>query len=333
MSAVDLRGLHARVDRWDSLAESLQVRRVRSWRLRGTGVGMVGLLVGVLVGWVDHESVDPTPRLDAIAAAEPVLPEALPLEVNPRVERWLQAFQTTRRAEFEELLRQREVYADMIRAKLRERSMPEELIYIAMIESGLSPFAVSPVAAVGMWQFMGPTALQYGLRVDTYVDERRDPIAATDAALDYLAWLHERFGGSWYLAAAAFNAGPGRMERILNRHAEGRLSSGDAYWRVINYLPRETRDYVPKMIAVTILANEADSAGFDASDVAPYQFEHVFLPGRTSLRTVARKAGLEANVLWTLNPHLVRGVTPPGEIYGVRVPVGTSVSTVMAMSE
>ena len=108
---------------------------------------------------------------------------------------------------------------------------------------------------------MSPTAKQYGLRVDEYVDERRDPVRATDAALDYLQWLHGRFG-SWYLAAAAFNAGPGRVERVLSRHADGRVGDEDVYWQVLEYLPRETREYIPKLIAVTILANRADAVGF-----------------------------------------------------------------------
>jgi peptidoglycan lytic transglycosylase D len=327
MSANDLRGLDARVDRWDSPAAASQGRRVEISRPRWLASLLIAPLLAVPLVWLGQDPVVRTATLEAIVVPAPEV-RGIPLEVNPRVERWIEAFQTTRQAEFQALLRQREVYAGMIQGKLRERGMPQELLYIAMIESGLSPMAVSHVSAVGMWQFMSPTALQYGLRVDEYVDERRDPVAATDAALDYLAWLHDRFGGSWYLAAAAFNAGPGRMERILNRHADGRFSREGTYWDILDYLPRETREYVPKMIAVTMLANDADALGFDASDVVPYRYESVFVPGGTTLFSIADALEIEVSELVGLNPHLMRGVTPPDEIYGVRIPVGGSATVV-----
>jgi membrane-bound lytic murein transglycosylase D len=246
---------------------------------------------------------------------------SIPLDVNESVEHWLEQFRTIRRAEFEALLERRGVFEGLIRGKLREHGMPEELLYLAMIESGLSPIAESHVAAVGLWQFMGPTALDLGLRVDEYVDERRDPVRATDAALDYLAYLHGRFG-SWYLAAAAYNAGPNRVERVLNRHADGRTGDEDIYWEVLRYLPRETRDYVPRLVATTILANESDASGFAGSRAEAYVFDRVFVPGRTPLSTVAASLGIDVRIVRDLNPHLMRGVTPPAELYGVRVPVG-----------
>jgi membrane-bound lytic murein transglycosylase D len=199
--------------------------------------------------------------------------------------------------------------------------MPEDLLYLAMIESGLSPVAVSHVSAVGLWQFMGPTALHLGLRVDGYVDERRDPVRATDAALDYLEYLYERFD-SWYLAAAAYNAGPNRVERILERHADGRRGDEDIYWEVLSHLPRETREYVPRLVATTILANDADALGFAGAPVEPYEYDMVFVPGLTPLTEVAESLDVDEDIVRDLNPHLVRGVTPPGELYGVRVPIG-----------
>jgi membrane-bound lytic murein transglycosylase D len=331
MSAVNLRGPVARVDTWDFPAESPKDQRVEGLRLRWIGTLMVAPLLAVPVLWTGQDPVARAATLEAAWAEQPSV-AAMPLEVNPRVERWMLAFQTHRKAEFEVLLRRRALYSDMIRVKLRERGMPEELLYIPMIESGLSPFAVSHVSAVGLWQFMSPTALQYGLRVDEYVDERRDPIRATDAALDYLAWLHGRFG-SWYLAAAGFNAGPGRLERILNRHADGRVGDEQIYWEVLEYLPRETRDYVPKMIAVTLLANDADELGFDSSGLEPYRYDNVFVPGGTTLGRVAAVLGVDPAKLRSLNPHLVRGVTPPDEIYDVRVPEGRSAEVVHALAE
>jgi len=329
MSAAYLRGL-ARVDKDSS--ESLLDRRVEVSRLRWLGSLLVAPLLAVPILWMGQDPVERAMTLEAISASEPPAVSALPLHVNPRVERWLEAFRTTRRPELANLLDRRGLYAEMIRGKLRDRGMPEELLYIPLIESGLSPLAVSRVSAVGMWQFMGPTATQYGLRVDEYVDERRDPFRATDAALDYLEWLHERFGGSWYLAAAAYNAGPGRMERILNRHAEGRRGDEDLYWEILEYLPRETREYVPKMIAVTLLANDADASGLDSSAFQPVRYDNVFVPGSTTLASVARALDIPVETLYGLNPHLTRGVTPPDEIYGVRIPVGGSATVVEALS-
>src|SRR5690606_2804583 len=256
--------------------------------------------------------------------------EELPLHENARVRRWIDLFRTTRRAEFSALLERSGMYGDLIRGKLRARGLPEDLLYLAMMESGLSPWAVSRVSAVGVWQFMGPTALQYGLRVDEYVDERRDPLRATDAALDYLEWLHARFG-SWYLAAAAYNAGPGRVQQVLRSHAGGRTGDEDLYWEVLDHLPPETRDYVPRIVAATILANDADGYGFAASAAAPYRFDRVFVPGGTYLARVAGALSVDPQVLRNLNPHLTRGMTPPGEIYGVRVPVGGSPQVVASL--
>ncbi len=298
-------------------------------------MGLLPLLLVPFLFWSGSERTEAgEPVADAVGVE--ALGTELPLHVNARVQRWLDRFQTTQKDAFQRLLERRGVYGPLIREKLRKRGMPEELLYLAMMESGLSPWAVSKVSAVGLWQFMTPTAEQFGLRVDEYVDERRDPVAATDAALDYLEWLHDHFG-SWYLAAAAYNAGPGRVERVLHRHAEGRTGEENLYWEVLDHLPRETREYVPRLVAATILADEADRAenvdvlGFTASTVEPYRFDRVFVPGATPLSRVAKALGIDARVLRNLNPHLIRGITPPGETYGVRVPVGDSPRVVAAL--
>lgn len=332
MSTVDRSGPDARVDRRGSSRESLQGRVVEASRLRWLWALLVLALLGVPLIWLGQENPDQGAATVEASVVGPPQRVAMRLDVNPRVEHWLATFQTTRRPEFESLLERRGQYADMIRGKLRERHMPEELLYVAMIESGLSPFAVSRVSAVGLWQFMSPTAIQYGLRLDEYVDERRDPIRATDAALEYLSRLHDRFGGSWYLAAAAFNAGPGRLERILNLHTDGWSGDEDLFWEVVDYLPRETREYIPKMIAFARLARDADSLGFDPSGMQPYDFDTVFVPAGTSLRNVALTLDVNVKRLRNLNPHLIRGVTPPGEMYGVRIPVGGGAIVVRAMA-
>lgn len=263
-------------------------------------------------------------------------PVRLPVEINARVARWMRRFQTDQRASFERFLARETIYSDLIRAKLRERGMPEELRYLAMIESGFVPRATSPVSAVGMWQFMGPTAREFGLRVDGWVDERRDPVKATDAALDYLAWLHERYD-SWYLAAAAYNGGYGRVDRALRRHAggDGVDDSGsgdeDVYWEIIDHLPRETREYVPRMLAATMLASRAEAYGFTVERELPYRFDRVWVPGGTSLGTVAASIDVPVELMRDLNPHLIRGATPPGKAFGLRVPVGATGEVVASL--
>jgi len=248
---------------------------------------------------------------------------SLPLEVNERVRHWLERFTTDQRPTMEAFLAHEEVYGGLIRAKLRARGMPEELLYLAGIESGFRPRATSVVSAAGMWQFMGPTAQQYGLRVDEYVDERRDPIRATDAALDYIQYLHDRFG-SWYLAAAAYNAGPGRVEAALRR--EGAARGDEAvFWEIQHHLPRETREYVPKVIAATMLAREAEAYGFgDVVRELPYAYDRVWVPGGTSLWRVAEATGSQMSHIRALNPHLIGAAVPPGETYALRVPVGST---------
>ena len=292
-------------------------------------VAVILILVAYRGGNVEGASSSPW---EVLPESDPVMDVRLPMEVNERVERWVQRFLTTRRHEFETFLVREGLYGGMIREQLRARGMPEELLYLAMIESGFSPFATSRVAASGVWQFMGPTARAYGLTVDAWVDERRDPIRATDAALDYLEELHERFG-SWYLAAAAYNAGPGRVSGVLRRHGLGEGGDEDLYWKIIEDLPPETRDYVPKILAAALLAEQAEHFGFDVERSLPYLFDRVLLPGGTPLAEVAQVLDVSPSLLRQMNPHLIRGVTPPGRSYMVRVPPGESTRVVAALAD
>jgi len=330
MSTGNLRESSARVDRSGPKSGLAPDLKVLAARRRWVAALLLVPLTLTVPAWLGRDQDEVAARLRAEGIANAATP-AIPLDMNEAVQHWIEAFRTTRRAEFEALLERRGIFEGLIRGKLRDRGMPEDLLYLAMIESGFSPDAESRASAVGIWQFMGPTALDLGLRVDEYVDERRDPVRATDAALDYLEYLHGRFG-SWYLAAAAYNAGPSRVERVLHRHAEGRTGDEAIYWEVLRYLPRETRDYVPRLVATTILANDADALGFTA--VAPaYEFERVFVPGRTTLASVAVSLGVDVGIVRDLNPHLIRGVTPPGELYGVRVPVGGSPQVMAYMAQ
>lgn len=197
------------------------------------------------------------------AASKTAPSHGLPVLENARVDSWIRRFTTTQRGSFATYLRRMTRYEDMISEKLADRGMPQGLIYLAMIESGFDPSAKSQVAATGMWQFMKGTAKQYGLRVGGGVDERKNPARATDAALEYLSDLHDRFG-SWYLAAAAYNTGQGRVARVM-KQVTGRQKGSDAdYYRIAHRLPRETRDYVPKMIAAASIGSNPARYGFAA---------------------------------------------------------------------
>jgi len=182
-------------------------------------------------------------------AGVPVPVPSLDLDVNHKqVDSWVNRLTTSLKGDFQLSLNRMDKYDDMISAKLAERKMPRELIYLAMIESNFNPTAKSRVKAVGMWQFMSATARQFGLTVGRHVDERKDPEKSTDAALTYLAQLHDRFG-SWYLAAAAYNSGQGTVSKAMKRVLGRTKGTDEDFFRIAKALPKETRDYVPKLIA------------------------------------------------------------------------------------
>jgi membrane-bound lytic murein transglycosylase D len=191
----------------------------------------------------------------------------LPNLEHARVDSWVQTFSTNPKVKprFAVWLERLPKYEPMISAKLTERAMPQDLIYLAMIESGFNPKAKSPAAAGGLWQFISETGQRYGLTVNKRVDERNHPEKATDAALSYLADLHGRFG-SWYLAAAAYNTGENRVGRIM-RQVTGSEKGTDAdYYRISNLLPKETREYVPMMIAAARISKDPGKYGFGDGD-------------------------------------------------------------------
>src|SRR5690606_20998685 len=175
----------------------------------------------------------------------------------------------------------------LIQNELRERGMPEDLLYLTMIESGLDPNAYSRADAAGLWQFIEETGERYGLEVSTYVDERRDPIKATGAALTYLQEMHDRFD-SWYLSAAGYNTGENRVGRLMRETTGSEKGSDEGYWDIWDRLPSETRDYVPLMLAMGHIAKEPGKYGFhDLQYEQPLRFEEVIVPGGTKLAEVA----------------------------------------------
>ena len=244
-------------------------------------------------------------------------------ETHKRVEYYLQRFQGPVRATFSEWLSRGTRYEPMIRAKLQAAGLPGDLTYLALIESGYNPHAYSRAAAVGMWQMMTATAKGVGLRVDWWVDERRDPVRSTDAAIRFLNYLHEQFG-SLYLAAAAYNGGPGRVARGLSRYAdqlEG--SSGEDVFFALaehNYLRAETRDYVPKMIAAALVAKDPRRYGITVESRPVLEYDTVRVGPETPLAAIAKAAAVSLDEVRDLNPQLLRGVTPPKDSVTVRLP-------------
>jgi membrane-bound lytic murein transglycosylase D len=181
---------------------------------------------------------------------------------HSRIDAWVTRLTTSARADFQQSLNRMDKYAAMITAKLDARQMPRDLIYLALIESNFNPNARSPVQAVGMWQFMSATARQFGLTVGKGTDERKDPAKATDAALAYLSDLHDRFG-SWYLAAAAYNSGQGTVSKALKKVTGRTTGTDEDFFRILGALPKETQNYVPKLIASARVGSDPGKYGMD----------------------------------------------------------------------
>jgi membrane-bound lytic murein transglycosylase D len=245
-------------------------------------------------------------------------------EQNDRVQAYIEFFTGRARPHFELYLSRLARYEPMIRERLRAGGLPQDLVYLALIESGMNPNAVSRSRAVGMWQFILPTGRRYGLDVDPWVDERRDPFLATDAAVRFLRELNDRFG-SLYLAAAAYNSGPGKIDRGLSRYDFGALAGDDVFFALAEerFLRRETKDYVPKLIAAALIAKQPERYGFtDIVPLGPLVYDSVRVTGVVGLDVLARLSDTTQSALEDLNPQLVRRLTPPGRTVWVRVPVG-----------
>lgn len=243
----------------------------------------------------------------------------IPITMNDAVESWLKFFQGDGRENFTIYLQRAGRYEPMMRAILRDAGLPEDLVYMSLIESGFSPRAYSRARAVGLWQFISSTGRLYDLQISYWVDERRDPILATKAAAAHLQDLYSEFG-SWYLVAAAYNGGPNRVRRSIQR------SGSDDFWTLSRrrYLRRETRNYVPKLIAAALIAKQPEHYGFYGIETAePMAYDVVQVPDATSLDVIADAAGAPVAQVMELNPQILRGVTPPGQRYSVRVPAGT----------
>ena len=300
-------------------------------RSRAATIAVAGILGaawvgGTVVGVAKFDRTTGVSPLTATNAESAELATAdwdLPNLDHERVDFWIDRFTTDKRKEFSTFLQRSGRYVPMISAKLDERGMPQDLIYLAMIESGFNPTAYSHAAASGLWQFIAETGQRYGLDINRAVDERNDPLKATDAAMDYLTYLHDRFD-SWYLAAAAYNTGENRVARIMREETGSERGSEESYYEIWDRLPKETRDYVPLMVAAARIAKEPEKYGFERVELQrPLTFEEVVVDPATPLGAVAKAAGTTIEALTDLNPHFKLDRTRNDRRQVVRVPEGS----------
>jgi membrane-bound lytic murein transglycosylase D len=243
----------------------------------------------------------------------------IPIVMNAKVEEFIEYFQTTLKDRFSLWLALSSKYIPLMRNLLKENGLPEDLVYLALIESGFNPRAYSRRKATGPWQFIYPTGKRYGLRVNWWVDERRDPEKSTIAAAKYLKDLYDLFE-CWYLAAASYNAGEGKISRAMKRYRT------EDFWELTKYryLKRETKNYVPQMIAAALIAKDPEAYGFvDIEYQDPLCYDKVRVPEVTTLGLIAEACEVSVEELKELNPELLRGCTPPGvPDYEIRIPCG-----------
>lgn len=225
----------------------------------------------------------------------------------PKVQKWISYYSKKDRERFQRFLNRGARYKQVIQDLLVSNGLPPDLYYLGVLESGYVTEAISRAGAVGPWQFMGPTGRQYGLKINNYVDERIDPVRSTLAAIRYLKELY-RLKKSWYMALAAYNAGPGRVRRAIRRGGTRN------YWKLTRrrLLPYDTREYIPQFLAILAIGRDLDSYGFVEETENPLMpMELVKVPARVPLKKVAEVSGISLEEINRLNPHIRKQVTPP----------------------
>jgi peptidoglycan lytic transglycosylase D len=246
----------------------------------------------------------------------------VPIPQNPRIYAYVELFQGRLREYIEESLSRGSKYLPMIQSVFKAEGLPLDLAYIPIIESGFKTNALSKANAKGPWQFMKATAVEQGLKHDWYVDERSDPEKATLAAAKYLKTLHKMFNGDWHLVLAAYNGGLGRLQRAM------KSAKTDDFWQLSEtsrYLPKETREYVPLILAAIVVAKNPVQYGFNVLPGAPVEYERVLVPRAIDLRRVAEWTGQTIDDVQALNPELRRWTTPLATPnYEIKVPAGTA---------
>lgn len=242
-----------------------------------------------------------------------------PIVLNDQVQYYLDLFQGKQRGYYSRWLARSTAYRPHIEAELKKAGLPRDLVFLAMIESGYNPSAYSPANACGLWQFIAGTGRMYGLKIDSWIDERREPTKATQAAISYLSKLHRQFD-NWYLAVAAYNTGEKRIADAIDTY------NTKDFWEIAESesLYLETKRYVPKLIAAIIIGRDPERYGFtDIQYHTPQQYERISVPGGASLEAVASVAKTSVKELRNLNNELRKNQTPPDGRYTLRIPVGT----------
>jgi len=255
---------------------------------------------------------------DPLEAVEETLDFDVPIVRTPKIGKHIQFFTFHIRDRFEMWLHRLERHRPMVEQVFAEFNLPADLIFLSLVESGFSTNAVSRSKAVGPWQFIKSTARTYGLRVDKWIDERRDPVKSTLAAAQYLRDLYHVFG-SWPLAMAAYNAGERRVGRALAR------AHADDFWDLTDtkLIKRETKEYVPRFLAATLIAKDPSRYGFLINPQPPVEYEEAVLTRPIHLRVAAKAAGVTYQELKALNPELRKEITPPDSAYRLKVPAGS----------
>ena len=238
----------------------------------------------------------------------------IPLVTNSQVESYIRYFQGKGRKGFNIWLKRYVQYRDLMLPILQENDLPEELIVVSMIESGFDPKAVSRAKAVGLWQFMYSTGKQYGLERNWYIDERQDPIKSTEAAAKYFKDLYKEFD-NWYLVLAAYNTGPGRVNRALKLH-----ETSD-YWQLYS-LPKDTKNYIPYFLSSAIILREPAKYGFKIPKSNPLRYDEVTIEKSADLTVLAKAAGTKRSTIQRLNPELRQPATPSNGPYKLNIPYG-----------
>lgn len=239
----------------------------------------------------------------------------LPSDINQQIAYYVKYFTTEKKEVLQRWFKRCGPYLPYFRVIFKEEGLPEDLVYLALVESGCNPFAVSRAGAVGIWQFVEGTARLYGLKIDFWIDERKDFIKSTYAASRYLKKLYEVFG-DWRIAVASYNAGEGRISRAL------KAKNFADYWKVMmsGSIPFETFAYVPQWLAVSIIAKNPQKYGFEPIDETPWEFVEVEVPGGLDLKALSLAAGTDLYILRSLNAELRREFTPPNSVYPLKIP-------------
>ena len=266
---------------------------------------------------------NPTAEATGLPKIEPVV-TTVPMPQNRAVENSIQWLLANRRETVIRWMNRSDTYFPMIEQIFKEEGVPEELKYLAVGESGLNPRARSSASAVGMWQFMAPTGRAMGLRIDSYVDERMDPVKSTRAAARHLKELYEYYASDWHLALAGYNCSPRCIRRAISRGG-GTLQNPPSYWAISRYLPRQTSGYVPQFIAFALIMSNPSEFGLPATSNGPeFAYDEIKVSGVLSLETIATMVGTTTEHIQSLNPELRRGTLPPDRSpYTLRIPINT----------